>query len=357
MLKTLLPLALLALPLGAIAPALPALAETATPTVAAPAAQPPALPQAAQAIQDQILPGFSALADSAARLADAAATDCSPTSAPLVQAWGRAFDDWTRVSHLRFGPTETENRAFALAYWPDTRGTTPKILNKLFADKDPIITTPEGVASVSIAARGFYALEFLLFDPKYQADAGYACALTRALTADVAATAATIERDWRESYAALMLSPGSEYSPYHSAEEVNQELFKALSTGLQFTSDTRLGRPLGTFDKPRPTRAEAVRSGRSLHQVQLSLGALKQLAVILTRGNPALETEVTASFDTALAQAAALDDPVFAGVEDPSKRLKIEILQQTIDLIRQQELANIGDTLGVAAGFNALDGD
>jgi len=34
-----------------------------------------------------------------------------------------------------------------------------------------------------------------------------------------------------------------------------------------------------------------------------------------------------------------------------------ELTQQTIDLIREQQLANIGAKLGVAAGFNALDGD
>lgn len=312
---------------------------------------------AVDAVQKQILPGFAALADSAARMATSAAEDCNPASETLQSAWGMAFDDWIKVSHLRFGPTETENRAFALAYWPDSRGTTPKTLNKLFADQDPIITTPEGMASVSVAARGFYALEFVMFDPKYQADAGYACALTRALTADVAATTHAIARDWSDRYANLMLTPGSDYSPYHTPEEVTQELFKALATGLEFTSDTRLGRPLGTFDKPRPTRAEAWRSARAQRNVILSLKALKQLALILSQGDDALLADVSAAFDTAIGQAEALDDPAFAGVEDPQKRLKIEVLQQSIDLIREQQLANIGDKLGVAAGFNALDGD
>lgn len=320
-------------------------------------AQITAPPEAHKAVYDHVLPGFSALADSAERLAEAAAQDCSATSEPLRATWNAAFDDWIEVSHLRFGPTETDSRAFALAYWPDSRGTTPKTLNRLFADEDPIITTPEGVASISIAARGFYALEFLLFDPKYQENVGYNCALTRALSADVAATASAIARDWSDTYAQLMLSPGSEYSPYHSADEVRQELFKALATGLQFTSDTRLGRPLGTFDKPRPNRAEARRSGRSQRHVVLSLTALRDLAVILSEGDDALLADVSAAFDTVIAQAEALDDPVFAGVEDPQQRLKIEILQQNIDLIREQQLANIGKKLGVAAGFNALDGD
>lgn len=344
MLKPLLTATLIALPLS-LPLTLPATAQDLPP------------PVVETAVRDHILPGFSALAGSSARLAQVAETDCTGQAETLRNAWGAAFDDWIRVSHLRFGPTEMENRAFALAYWPDSRGTTPKTLTKLFADHDPIITSPDGMGSVSVAARGFYALEFLLYDPKFQTDADYACALTRALTADIAATTSAISRDWTESYTALILTPGSEYSPYHSTDEVKQELFKALAMGLQFTSDTRLGRPLGTFERPRPTRAEAWRSGRSQHNVILSLQALRQLALILAEGDANLVSDVEQAFDTAIQQATALDDPIFAGVEDPSKRLKVEILQQTIDLIREQQLANIGNKLGVAAGFNALDGD
>ncbi|MGR1582902.1 imelysin family protein [Thalassobius sp. S69A] len=317
----------------------------------------PAPPEAERAVQEHILPGFSALADSTARLSDMAAQNCDPAEPALRSAWGAAFDDWIEVSHLRFGPTETENRAFAMGFWPDGRSKTPKSLTRLIADQDPIITTPEGIASLSIAARGFYALEYLLYDARYQENTGYACALTQALSADLAATAGAMARDWANSYAQLMLTPGSEYSPYQSADEVRQELFKALATGLQFTSDTRLGRPLGTFDKPRPKRAEAWRSGRALHHVIVSLQTLRALALILSENDDRLSADVARAFDQALAQALALEDPVFAGVDDPAQRLKIEILKQTIDTIREQQLANIGAKLGVAAGFNALDGD
>ena len=114
---------------------------------------------------------------------------------------------------------------------------------------------------------------------------------------------------------------------------------------------------MGTFDKPRPKRAEAWRSGRALHHVIVSLQTLRALALILSENDGRLSADVARAFDQALAQALALEDPVFAGVDDPAQRLKIEILKQTIDTIREQQLANIGAKLGVAAGFNALDGD
>ena len=136
-----------------------------------------------------------------------------------------------------------------------------------------------------------------------------------------------------------------------------QELFKALTTGLEFTSDTRLGRPLGSFDRPRPNRAEVWRSGRSARHVALSLETLENLMVLLAGGNADLVARSEQAFDTALSQIEALDDPVFAGVAAPQSRLKVEVVQQSVDAIRDIARQELGPTLGVAAGFNALDGD
>lgn len=72
-----------------------------------------------------VRPGFATLAQSSAVLAETARADCTPQSPALRQAYGATFDDWVAVSHFRFGPTEHEDRRFALAYWPDSRGATP----------------------------------------------------------------------------------------------------------------------------------------------------------------------------------------------------------------------------------------
>lgn len=61
---------------------------------------------------------------------------------------------------------------------------------------------------------------------------------------------------------------------YRNPDDVLREVFRSFFTGRQFTEKSRLGRPLGRFDKPRPTRTEARRSGRSAHHVILSLTAL-----------------------------------------------------------------------------------
>lgn len=320
-----------------------------------------ALPLAASELttritDEHILPAFQTLATDAATLAQVANQDCSPHSTPLRAAYGAAFDSWIAVSHFRFGPTEVDNRAFGLAFWPDSRGKTPKALRKLIHSEDQGIQDPTRFSNYSIAGRGFYALEFLLFDPEISAtgSATYRCALTRAISTDIAATAQAISQDWHQHYAAEVRSPTSRYQ---TNEEITQELFKALNTGLQVMDDMRLGRPLGSFERPRPLRAEARRSGRSLHHVQVSLDALNALTLSLTNSDAALRDALDKGFDKVRKRANALNDPTFAGVAQPDTRIRVEALQQEVKDLRALVTTKLGPALGVAAGFNALDGD
>lgn len=304
-------------------------------------------------VETHAMPGYRALAAEASDLAIAARADCSPTNPELRTAYHDAFDAWTGVSHLRFGPSELDDRAFALAFWPDPRGSTPKALGTLIRDQDPAVISPEDFATVSVAARGFYALEFLLYDPQFSenGDADYRCALLRAVTADISANAAAILGDWEGGYGNLMSNPDND--TYRTSTEAAQQFFTALSTGLEFASAIRLGRPMGTFDRPRPRRAEARRSGRSLRNVVLSLESAQDLAALLSGNDP----DVGDAFENAIREASELGDPVFAGVAEPQGRFRVEALQQRIEIIRRLLAEDIGPRLGIAAGFNSLDGD
>ncbi|WP_298261523.1 imelysin family protein [uncultured Litoreibacter sp.] len=309
-------------------------------------------------VDRHILPKFHLLAQRTKALSGAAHQECDPRSAALRAAYGAAFDAWVSASHLRFGPTEVNDRAFALAFWSDKRGATPRALTALLTQEDSIATSAQTYAEASVAARGVYALEYLLYDEALISMAGatYRCALLQAVSADMAASASAIYEDWQSDFAAKLRSP-EPAAVYRSPAEVLQVLFKSLSTGLQFTSETRLGRPLGRFDRPRPARAEARRSGRSSRHVQMSLAAQQDLALRLAGDEAELRAKLQAGFMRALLQLADLQDPVFEGVADPQSRLKIESLQQSVDAIRAIVREDLGPKLGVTVGFNALDGD
>ncbi|MEO0342346.1 MAG: imelysin family protein [Pseudomonadota bacterium] len=304
-------------------------------------------------VGDHIMFGYETLVESAVALDTAAQTNCLPESVELRSAYQSAFDAWMGVSHLRFGPSEVEQRAFALAFWPDPRGSTPKTLASLMRDEDTVVDEPEDFATVSVAARGFYALEFLLYDDQFigTEKVEYRCRLIQAIAHDILRNASAILSDWANEYAALLAAPNNE--TYRTREEALRQLFTALATGLEFTSLQRLERPMGTFDRPRPNRAEARRSGRSLRNVVLSLEASQELArYFVGQGS-----KIDLAFDDAINTALELDDPTFAGVADISGRLRVESLKLKIDDIRKDLAFEVGETLGIAAGFNALDGD
>lgn len=303
-------------------------------------------------VDDHILPGYRLLFEEAGQLVEAAQNTCDPTDDTLRAAYHDAFDAWVGVSHLRFGPSEENDRAFALAFWPDPRGSTPKTLARLIANNDEVVSDPNTFETVSVAARGFYALEFLLYDPQFTdgPTVEYRCALLRAISEDIFRRSVEIRSSWRDAYGDLIRTPNNDI--YRTDAEAAQQLFTALVTGLEFTETQRLARPLGTFERPRPNRAEARRSGRSLRHVVLSLEATRDLAFLISA-----DADLDADFAEAIERAISLDDPVFASVADPAQRFKIEVLQQNVTTLRRYLLEQIGPRFGITAGFNSLDGD
>ncbi len=308
---------------------------------------PQARADVAEAVSGHILPGYAAFRDRTAVLA--AEASCDP--ALLRPAFNAAFDAWMAVGHLRLGPAEEEGRALAIAFWPDPKGMGQKAQKRLLAD-DPAALTPERFAEQSVAARGLFALERLLYPEAPPVTD--TCPLIRATVADLARMAAEIDAGWTGGYADRLLTAGTAGNDtFLSQAEARQALFTQLATGLEFVADQRLGRPLGTFDRPRPERAEARPSGRSQRNIALSLAALRDLAVRLEPQSPLTQ----AAFDRAIARVDALDDPALRGVGDPQERLKIEILQQAVQSVREAAIAEIAPALGVDLGFNSQDGD
>lgn len=309
-------------------------------------------------VSEHILPRFASLREETAALDAAAQADCAPRSAPLRAAYHRAFDAWIGVSHLRFGPSEEDHRAFALAFWPDPRAKTPKILRRILSDELKLEEAAASFEEVSIAARGFYALELMLYDPAFAPAKGESaevaagrCLLVRLIAHDIARNGAAIDADW-QGYQHRLMAPGPD-GVYRSDDEAVQELFKALLAGLEFTAHARLDRPLGSFERPRPLRAEARRSQRSRRNLRLSLEALRELAGLLSP-DPALLEPVFAS---ALQDVAKVREPDFAGIGAVQGRFRLEVVRQNVGLLHDLARVELGPLLGVGEGFNALDGD
>ena len=314
----------------------------------------PAMAGVKEAVEDRVVPGVHSFAVQTRALAVNAAADCTPAGVRV--SYQNAYDAWMGISHLGFGPLEKDGRGLAISFWPDKRGMVASKVARLVNEEDAAVDDPAEFAEVSIAGRGLMALERLLFDQAYDGYGrdSYTCRLVQAISTDLARMAAEVDVEWAD-HAQLMLTAGEAGNTvYLKKSEAVQRFYTALMAGLEFTADQRLGRPLGTFDRPRPERAEARRSERSLRNVELSLAALRDLAEALA-DEPIPVTEE--SFDRAEGQAVDLQDPVFASVDDPSGRLKVEIVQQSVRAVRDAIAGEIGVQLGVAEGFNSADGD
>lgn len=306
-----------------------------------------------EALDEHILPGFARFSAASADLDAAARADC--TAPALAAPFHAAFDAWLAVGDLRLGPSETG--ALSVAFWPDTRGFTEKTLADLIQQKNPIVDDPEAFSTLSIAGRGLFALEMLLFDPRF-ADYGsdsYNCTLARALTTDLSRQAEALERAWTEEFAPVLLNAGAaDNARFLSEDEAVRALYTQILAGLQFTTESRLARPMGSFERPRPLRAEARRSGRSLANVLGATQAAVHMAEALADWSL---PETRAALERVREAAKAIEGPAFSDVDKPAARFRLEVLQQQVAAVSSAIEAEIGKPLGITAGFNAQDGD
>lgn len=312
-----------------------------------------------RAVEAHIIPGYEALAREAAAL-EAAAPACEREK--TIAAWHAVFDAWMGVSHLFIGPAEANGRALSIAFWPDDKGFTPRALRKFISAENPVVDDPAKFADASIAVKGLFALEFLLYDEELSALGSdeYRCRFESAIARDLSRVSAEILAKWRGDEAPLMESAGAAENPvYLNEEEPAQLFYKAFISGLKTNIEQRLDRPLGSFDRPRPRLAEAWRSGRSKRNAVLSLMALEDLYRTAFEGeiDPLTQASVNASFEYALDVMSETPDPLDQAVSEPGTRFRVEAARSGVYALYEHSEASLGAALGLAAGFNAGDGD
>lgn len=311
----------------------------------------PAFADIEEVANDLIGPGYVELAGAAASLADIARNDCSPDA--LREPYQQVWDIWARLGGFHLGPVETEGRSFAISFWPDPKSSGIRSQQEMIDTNSPAIDDAAAFAHASVAMRGLTGLERLIYPSDLTGDEAVLCRLRQATTADLASTTAAVSDEW-PAFAALLLTAGEDGNTlYLSRKEAQQALFTQLLTGIEYLADKRIGRPLGSEEKPRPERAEARLAGRSQRNIALSLAGLRDLALALYPDAP----ETVAAFDQAIELAEGLDDPVLAGIVTPEGWAKVAALKAAVKAIHPIAQQEIGGGLGVDLGFNSLDGD
>ncbi|MEM9013334.1 MAG: imelysin family protein [Pseudomonadota bacterium] len=326
-------------------------------------AQPDHRAIASRTLDQVILPGTTAFHDAAEALVAAAPADCAAIAPEELRATFQAtWDAWMRIEHLRFGPLEEGDRALQIAFWPDSRGTVGRTVERMLAAEDAVVDDPETFAQQSIGARGLPAMERLLYDDDgvVALEEPYRCRYIAAVAQDIARLAGEVHSGWHGPWAEHVRTAGEPDNPVFLAPaEVSQRLFDTVIGALELTARGRLERPLGTFQSPRPRLAEAWRAGRALRQIELVVEAT--------------DATLSASFVPELPEAAqATLAEAYAGLRQDlarvaeqgslaealtASRIRVEVLTQRTAGLANTIGLTVGPSLGITQGFNSADGD
>ena len=143
--------------------------------------------------------------------------------------------------------------------------------------------------------------------------------------------------------------------------------FQSLYDSLQLIYDVNLKPVIGDSAKTvRPVLAESRLSGRSQRNIVAILDALQalyggeggfSLGDVTAIADPKLDRLLRKAFRLTLATARSIDRPVEAAAADPSLRPQVEKLATQIRALKQIARDRLAPALGLAVGFNALDGD
>lgn len=300
---------------------------------------------------------------------------------------------WSRIEFLRFGPLVEANRYERISYWPDPRHVMQRQLPGVLArySRGELVD----LSTQSVAVQGLPALEYLLYgtqglllevdglngvptDPVAEPDSGAVvarCHYAADITRNLAGLGGALSSAWASGgvWADGFASPAPGRETYRGPSEVLAESIKALSAGVQFAADVKIGSALAvgrsgsTLSRGSvpangsPPRGDAVpvlnlqrlpwwRSGLQAAALAATLQGLK---AYYAAGHLALGTAAWAGaqWQAELQQAVNLIEA--NGTESgvwQAARLVLVNAKRVLD-------EDVAPALGVGLGFNALDGD
>ncbi|SMR81569.1 hypothetical protein SAMN04488030_2039 [Aliiroseovarius halocynthiae] len=299
---------------------------------------------------------FGAFRDESAALADTAVTYCDGGARePVLDAFDATWLAWAPLDAYQFGPIEQQAAALTVNFFPDKKNFTGRALRQHLKRPEAEQGDAAIVAGSSAALQGLPAIERLLFEDLPT------CPSLVGVTGNLARIAQDLHDGWfaSEGWAELVRAAGPENPVYLSNTEFTKQIYTALGFSIQRLREHRLGRPLGTYQRAFPKRAEAWRSGLTN---QIMIAQLDGMIEVINLGfagavfNPSRAWVVKVIKDTQT-RVDAIGAPLLDAVEDPQMRVRIEGIMSKLEYLRLQMDEDIGPGLGVETGFSAGDGD
>ncbi len=288
----------------------------------------------------------------------------------LRAAFHDAMDTWMGVQHLRFGPVDSRMRGFRFYFWPQARNKVGEAVAELVAAGEDDAALAARIGRANVAVQGLLAAEVLLYDGRYLGADARGCGLLVALAANMRTMATAILAEWREgddAFAKLMSTPGPDNPHFEDHATATLAFFQGLHDSLQLIYDINLKPVIGdSAQSVRPVLAESRLSGRSQHNIAVTLEALQALYLgegsaglgeLTAVADPKLNRLMRKAFRLTLATAQSIEGPVEQAATDPARRPLVQKLAKQMRALKQIVRDRLAPALGLAVGFNALDGD
>ncbi|PVB61166.1 imelysin family protein [Labrenzia sp. 011] len=334
-------------------------------------------PPIARMISNYIQPAMAEFATTADRLPDAVTSVCSDASPSAVAGFRTAYADtlaaFSRIHFLRLGPLLEDDRLSRLAFLPDPRGIAQRQIRKIYAKKDAGVGAAESLRDKSVAVQGLTALQLIAFDKESEvvlgradADRDFTCAYALAIARNVAAIADDVAADWedKDGFQSVLLSGGPQNDRYRSSQEAMESVFNALVTGLIIVRDQDLLPALGASEaKARPNRFPFSRSANSIQYLSGELHGLQDAVTSLELEDmtPSDFHWIFAALDFEFGNAqkllSELEPPLRQTFGQGESYSQVTVLAITLQSIRDTMALELAGALGLAGGFNSLDGD
>lgn len=333
-------------------------------------------PPVSRAVTTVVLPAYAALTDRADRQLLAMTSLCKHPTLEALEATREAFGSlvsaFSAVEWIRFGPARTDNRFERLFFWPDRRGLGRRQVEAIIRKQDATAIEVDTLRDKSVAVQGLPALDHVLYGDGADAmlvPGSYRCSYARAVAGAVAGTAREIHEDWRRphGFAATMTSPGVGNTVFRTDGEALQQLLKSAAEMLQIVAGQKLLAVIGgSPGNVRPKRAPFWHSNQTLRNIDANIKGILALhdALDLEPLLPAHSRHDAVQFTYEIGNVGNVlekvsrmpgDFPAIAGDPDGHGSLKFVsvVLVSTAQILQGRYLP----ALGLAAGFNALDGD
>ena len=320
------------------------------------------------------LPRYEQLATATDAFAVASETFCAEEGdadrGRLRAGFHGTMDARMGVQHLRFGPVDSRMRGFRFYFWPQARNKVSEAVAELVAADEDDSALAARIGRTNVAVQGLLAAEVLVYDDRYLGDDAKGCGLLVAVAANMRTMAAGILAEWRDgedSFAHLMTTPGPDSTHFEDHAAGTLAFFQGLYDSLQLIYDINLKPVIGDSAKTaRPVLAESRRSGRSQRNIVVTLEALQALYLgegstglgeLAAAADPRLDRLMRKAFRLTLATAQSIEGPVEQAAADSARRPPVTKLAKQVQALKQIVRDRLAPALGLAVGFNALDGD